>query len=314
MSAFGSHDEAGEPVDGEALDWALRMGEPDADWDAFTDWLEGDSGRAARYDRAVVALDRATRAIPPAPRLAPAAVSRVPIRKARRGWLGGAVAAMLVGGVSLGVWSQRDQRYTVATRPGEQRTVALADGSSIVLAGGSRVRLDAADPRSAAVEAGQMLFNVRHDSAAPFRVRVGDLSLVDLGTVFDVRLAGAHTRVAVAEGAVMVRGGGAAVRLDPGQAVVADGASLRRERQDVDEIGSWREGLLTFSDAAMGEVAEELSRTLALRITVAPAIRDRPFNGTVEVAALRRDPAMMGALFGVEARRDGDGWTLDAPR
>lgn len=313
MSAFGG-DDAIEPVDDAALDWALRMAEPDADWEAFTRWLEGDPDRSARYDRAVVALDRATAAIPSAPRPAPIVVPAVPVQRERRGWLRGMVAALLVGAVGLGVWSQRDQSYIVATRPGEQRIVELEDGSRIVLAGGSRVRLDGADARSAAVEAGEMLFDVRHDAASPFRVRAGDLSLVDLGTVFDVRVGASITRVAVAEGAVMVRGGGAALRLDPGQAAVADGVSLRREQRDVNDIGSWRDGLLTFSDAPMREVAADLSRHLAVRITAAPAIRDRAFNGTVAVEALRREPALMGELLGVEARREGDGWTLDARR
>jgi transmembrane sensor len=318
MSASGGNGKAHEPIDEEALDWALRMAEPDADWEAFTDWLEADPDRSTRYDRAAIALDQAAAAMPrPAPTPTVVedrpALSR-PVAPARRRWLSGAIAAVLVGGVGLGAWSQRDQSYTVLTAPGEQRTVALADGSSIVLAGGSRVRLDGADPRIAAVEAGEVLFNVRHDDSAPFRVRAGGLSLVDLGTVFDVRLAGSRTRVAVAEGAVMVRGGGAEVRLDPGQAVVADGRSLQRERQDVALVGSWREGLLSFNDATMREVAEALSRNLGPRITAAPAIEGQVFNGTVELRTLRADPALIGELLGVEARRDANGWTLDRRR
>jgi transmembrane sensor len=312
-------------VDGEALDWALRMAEDDADWDAFTAWLEADAGRAARYDEAVLALDAVTNAIPAhapadtADTLAANDSGAAPYAaiggsRGRRGWLGGAIAAVLIGGIGLGMWSQRDERYTVATRPGEQRTVALADGSSIVLAGGSRVLLDGADPRSATIEAGEMLFRVRHDERAPFRVRARGLTLFDLGTVFDVRLTGASTRVAVAEGAVKVDGAGRSVRLDPGQAAVFDGATIRRERQPIDEIGVWREGLLIFSDATMSDVAEALTRNLGVRVSVAPRFRARPFNGTLEVAALRDDPALLGKLLDADVRREGDGWTLDARR
>lgn len=326
MSAFSGGD-AVQDVDGEALDWALRMADPDADWEAFTTWLEGDPNRAARYDNAVMALDQAARAVaeqaarepvPPEPMIAndrdPPMVEQTLPRRGRRAWLSGAVAAALAGAVGLNLWSGRDETYTVATRPGEQRTVELADGSSIVLAGGSRVRLDAARPRSAVVEAGEMLFTVRHDADVPFRVHARDLTLVDLGTVFDVRMIGSRTRVAVAEGAVMVGRDGAALRLDPGQAVVSDGATLRRERQDAADIGLWREGLLIFNDATLNDVAEELSRNLGLRITAAPAVQRRAFNGTLEVAALRRDPALLGSLLDVDVRRDGDGWTLDARR
>ena len=46
-------------IDDEALGWAIRMAEPDADWNAFLAWLEGDAVRSERYDDAVAMLDEA---------------------------------------------------------------------------------------------------------------------------------------------------------------------------------------------------------------------------------------------------------------
>jgi len=306
-------------VDGEALDWALRMAEPDADWDAFTAWLEGDPGRAARYGDAVTALDRVTADVAAAARSGQMVANDRDGPSAghvfgRRAWLGGAVAAALVGVVGLGIRSQRDESFTVATRPGEQRTIDLADGSSIALAGGSRVKLDPASPRSATIEAGEMLFTVRHDATDPFRVKVRDLELVDLGTVFDVGMSGSRTRVAVAEGAVMIARPGGKVRLGPGQAAEIDGTTVRLERQDVADIGGWRRGVLTFNDATMNEVAEQLSRNLGLRVAAGPSVRERVFNGTLEMTALRRDPALLSGLLDVRVRHDGDVWLLEARR
>ncbi|WP_438907630.1 FecR domain-containing protein, partial [Bacillus licheniformis] len=85
---------------------------------------------------------------------------------------------------------------------------------AIMLAGGSRIMLDHADPRRAVMERGEALFQVRHDDRHPFSVDARGLALTDLGTVFDVRLGRRMTRVAVAEGAVMVDPRGAALRLD----------------------------------------------------------------------------------------------------
>lgn len=308
-----------DEIDGNALDWALRMADPDADWQAFTVWLEGDADRAARYDAALSALDQVTETVAEQVRLDRAVANDVgepeiepaPERSGRRFWLGGGVAAALAVALGLGSWYQRDETYMVATRPGEQRTVGLKDGSSIILAGDSKVKLDPAEPRSATVESGEMLFVVRHDEKAPFRVRAGELRLVDLGTVFSVRKVGPLTRVAVAEGAVEIGGKGVSLRLDPGQAAVFEGGAVRRELQDVAEIGGWRKGLLTFNDATIEEVAEELTRNLGLRITAAPAVKRRPFSGTLELTALRDDPTLLSSLLNVHVQRDGNVWTLE---
>lgn len=321
MSAFEQGRE-GSFVDGEALDWALRMAEPDADWEAFTAWLESGPDHAERYDRAFAALTAATASVAASVPALPAAAndSEDPAndlrgtRFGRRRWLGGAVAAALIGSIGVSLWQERDQSYTVATAAGERRIVALGDGSSIVLAGGSRVRLDRAQQRSATVETGEALFQVRHDADEPFRVQVRDLALTDLGTVFNVRLLGSRTHVAVAEGAVMVDPDGAAVRLDPGQGAIADGKTIRRTQQDVADVGSWRDGRLAYDNSTMREVAEDLSRQLGWRVTATPAVAARIFNGTLETSTFRNDPALLGALLGVRVRRDSSGWTLDVPQ
>lgn len=313
MSASGGNG-AHEPIDAEALDWALRMAEPTADWDEFLAWLEADPRRSTRYDHAVCSLEAATELVrrqapPPA-----TAYETSSSRPARRHWIGGAMAAALIGVIGLGVWHERDRSYMVATAAGEQRVIRLADGSNIVMAGGSRVQLDPGHPRSATVLTGQALFRVRHDAADPFRVRAGDLDLTDLGTVFDVRLLGDQTHVVVAEGAVLVDPQGARLRLEPGQSVTEVDGQLRRGRQDATEVGAWREGHLAYDDAALRDVAADLSRQLGLRITTSPAVAARTFNGTLEMRGLRDDPVALGVLLGVEVRRKGDDWILDERR
>ena len=318
MSAF---DTSGAPgaIDSEALDWAIRMAEPDADWDAFVTWLEADPARAERYDRAAaaiaVAAESVARSDPPAYTAANDPEPAVASRAGWRGrWLGGAAAAALVGAVSLGLWHERDQSYTIATNAGEQRTIALAEGSRIQLSGGTRVRLDRSRPRRATLEAGEALFQVRHDADDPFRVGVGDLSLTDLGTVLDVRVLGARTQVAVSEGAVMVDADRQALRLAPGDGIVAQGGTLRRTRLDVADVGAWRDGRLAYDGATISEVAEDLSRQLGWRVTASPTVAGRIFNGTLETRAFRNDPALLGALLGVRVRRSANVWTLDAPQ
>lgn len=312
-------DHANGSPDDEALDWALRMAEPDADWDAFTAWLEAAPDHAGRYDRAVLALEDVASIVAMVPVAVPIAandddVVTLAVHRSRRGWLGMALAASMIGAIGIGLWTGRDQPYVIATVAGEQRTIALADGSSIQLSGGSSIVLDRATPRVARLQAGDALFRVRHDADHPFRVDAGGLAMSDLGTVFDVRMSGPRVRVAVAEGAVMVDPEAAAVRIDPGQAIVAEGDSLRRETTDVSEVGAWSKGRLAYAGALLEDVAADLSRHLGVRIAVAPAVAKRTFYGTLEIGPLRRDPAMIGALLDVTARRTADGWRLEARR
>jgi transmembrane sensor len=304
-------------IDDEALGWAIRMAEPDADWDAFLAWLEADTTRSGRYDRAVAMLDDAAVAAAAAAAgvgagaaITPASVEFV-ARPARRRWIGGAIAATLAGAIGLGVWTQAPQPYAIATAAGEQRTVLLADGSSIVLAGASTVRLDRRNARVATVERGEMLFRVRHDAARPFAVQVGALRLVDLGTVFDVKAAGTRIHVAVAEGAVLVDPDGAALRLDPGQAIFADGATRVRRTVATADVGSWREGRLAYDDAPLSEVAADLSRETGRRVIAAPGLTARTFRGTLDVETVRTRPALLGTLLDVTVRQDAEGWTLE---
>ncbi len=300
-------------IDDEALGWAIRMAEPDADWDGFMTWLEGDATRSDRYDRAVAMLDEAADAVAvPTSPIAPAAEPVA--RPSRRRWIGGAIAAAVTAAVGLGVWTQQPQPYTIATAAGERRVVTLGDGSSIVLAGGSSVRLDHRNPRVAAVDRGEMLFRVRHDADRPFAVQVGGLRLVDLGTVFDVKAVAGRTRVAVAEGAVMVDPDGAALRLDPGQAVLADGTTLQRESVAAADVGAWQDGRLAYDDAPLTEVAADLSRQIGRRVVVAPAIAMRPFRGTLDVPTVKARPALLGSLLDVTVREDAEGWTLEPRR
>lgn len=312
---------AGTAADDEAMDWAIRMADADADWDAFLSWLEGDPERSGRYDRANVTLQDATDAVAALPPSSLQIAANDPVagpprrgRGASARWIGGAVAAGLVGAVGLGMWSERPRPFDVETAAGQHRTVTLADGTSIVLAGASKVRLDRADPRVATVERGEMLFRVRHDADRPFQVRVGELRMVDLGTVFDVKTAAGRTRVAVAEGAVMIDPDGAALRLDPGQAVVAEGSSLRRLAVEPVDVGSWREGRLAFDDVPFDEVASDLTRQLGRPIRAAPAVARRTFRGTLDLRTLKDRPALLGQLLAVRVRQDAGGWTLEPHR
>ena len=214
---------------------------------------------------------------------------------------------------SIWVWhaSSRDL-YTVETAPGQMRTLDLEAGTRVDLAGGTVIQLDHKDARYAVLDKGQALFTVRHDAARPFHVEAGDATLVDLGTVFDVSREGAHLSVGVAEGAVGYNPGAENLRLAPGDRLVAEAGAVTLGKVAPSQVGEWREGRLTFNAAPLREVADRLSRATGIAFAARPGA-DMAISGSILVTPVRDDPQMIGALLGLDVRREGDRWMIGKP-
>ncbi|WP_150292423.1 FecR family protein [Sphingobium estronivorans] len=297
----------------EALGWVIRTRDPEfADWEAFTQWLEADFGHAAAYD-ALMAADADLARIVPAK---PVAIAVPANDTGPRGWrpmrwiASGAVAAALVGVVSVGMMKRPDI-YTVATRPGETRTVALDDGTRVEMNGGTTMRLDRHDARFAALDSGEAAFTVRHDAAHPFRVTVGDAVFEDAGTVFNIVHSGNATRIGVSEGKVIYNPGAEAIALPAGRALSEDESGLRVMDIAPDAVASWRQGRLTYANAPVTQISADIARSLGVQLTATPGAGAMHFTGTIR---LDRDPARFfgqaAPLMGLSAVRQKDGWLL----
>lgn len=302
----------GAPIPEQAIAWAAATRDPDfADWDGFTDWLEADPAHARAYDAVQFALEDADPVIAalPEPELEPAAANDNPPTgwlSGRRAWLGGAVAAALVLALMSVLWLTPGSGTLHTTAPGETRLIALGDGSTVEIAGGSRLYVDG--PRTARLEAGQALFTIRHDAARPFVLDAGGTRLVDAGTVFDVRLSGETLDVAVSEGAVVVAPDAQAIRLDAGMRAVRKGGAYRVGGIDPEAVGEWRQGRISFDDASLAEIAADLTRATGIRFTSAPG--GQRLSGSIAAEAVRADPRALEGLLGADVERAGDGWVI----
>lgn len=309
----------GASIRQQAIGWAAATRDPDfAGWDDFTAWLEADPAHARAYDAVQFALEEADAvlAAQPAPEPAPepepehepvAANDNPPGWLAgRRAFAGGAVAAALALVITSVLWLSPGSGTVHTTAPGETRSIALGDGSTALLAGGSRLAVEG--PRAARLEGGQALFTIRHDDARPFVLDAGGTRLVDAGTVFDVRLAGETLDVAVSEGAVVVAPQGQAIRLDAGMRAVRKGGRYRVGAVDPAGVGEWRRGRISFDDASLAEIAADLTRATGMTFTAAKG--DTRLSGSIAVAAVRADPRVLEALLGADVEPQGDGWVI----
>ena len=217
--------------------------------------------------------------------------------------------------------------YTTAT--GEQRRVVLPDGTSIELNTQSHIRVSFR-PKSREVEllAGEVLFNVQHDSSRPFRVRARDKVIEDLGTQFSIYLRpDATTTVSVLDGRVQILSDASAptlqaaasgeevsddgkptrvlrsTQLSAGEQVniAAGGRLIKRAKINVTEAAPWREHRLWFEGASLPEVAAEFNRynRRQIRISDDTAVLKRRYTATFDaydpdsfVQALRDDPTL----------------------
>jgi transmembrane sensor len=295
----------GATIREQAAAWAVRTGDPAFDeWEGFTAWLEADQAHARAYDAVMLAVVDAAKALPVAGNDDEAA------GRGTRRWFGGAIAATLAVVAALGVWQFRGDTYAIETAPGEVQLVELDGIGEIEVAGGSRLVLDRSDPHLASLEHGQALFTLIHDEAAPFRLTVGEDTLVDIGTVFDVTHVPGRLSVAVSEGAVLFNPRRQNVRVDPGSRLISAGGRHRLEAVPLVQVGEWTEGRLTFNQATIAEVAEDLTRATGHGFAAARGASDTRISGSIVIEPLREDPRRAGPLLGVGIRYVDGSWEM----
>lgn len=310
-------------IEAEAVGWVIRLREAgEADWDAFTLWLEADPEHLAAYEEAAL-VDGEAEGLTPGPAPIPAIeeerVVALPARAPRRHFLGWAAAASILLTGTYVVLGSGGAPYAVETAAGERRVIALDDGSRIALNGGTRVTLDPDRPRYARLETGEALFEVVHDESRTFEVEAGGALLRDMGTVFNVLAERERLEVAVSEGAILFNPAREAATLTPGMALRRTaGQPARVERVGADAVGGWRQGRLAYSAASVGEVAGDLTRNLGVRVAADRSVASLPFSGVIGLDGSREQVlARSAALLGLSLKRAGDGWLLtraSAPR
>jgi len=304
-------------VEEAALGWVMRLREPGFDaWESFEAWLLADPANAVAYHRLADAERRLDPLFSPAP-AAPLSPSAPRERyRASLAWLFGsgtaAAAAIAVFFAGSVMWTTPNL-YEVQTRPGEQRELRLASGTSIQLNGATVIRLDRHNPRFAALERGEALFTVRHDASHPFTVKMGDDRLVDLGTRFDIVRTPDRTAIAVAEGAVLYNPEGARVHLQAGDALeIADGRAVAvRGRITPDQVGAWRTGRFVYDGAPLSRVTADLARYTGARIDLDPALSNQTFRGVISLPA-SHDLVELGPLLNTRIRRTAHGWRISS--
>ena len=304
------------PIGRTARAWALAVFDddfPPSKADRLGAWLAEDPRHLAAYEHAEATLATLSRmdglrALPrPAPKPAPRPRLVAPLLAAAT-----ALAACVVGAVFLALPSP-----AIESGVGQVRQVVLRDGSQVTLGPASRLRVTSRlDDRSLSLDRGEAFFVVARQDGRPFTVAAAGATVRVVGTRFDVRRgADGLVRVQVEQGVVKVAGrvrpGAEAVLTAGQQALLGDAPTRISDLDTASEAGAWRAGRLSYVDAPLAEVVEDLNRYRQRPIRVAsPAVGALKLTAAFEARQADSFLASLPTALPVRLVQDRQGQTV----
>jgi transmembrane sensor len=169
----------------------------------------------------------------------------------------------------------------VATAIGEQRTLALEDGTRVYLNTNSRAHVHYdRNTRRVELDQGEALFEVAKRPDWPFVVIAGNKQIRALGTAFIVRRDEEALAVTLVEGKVTVEsvgGGGAPAPvgetetevLSPGQRLTFAGSTVPKlDRPQLDKMTAWQRGQVTFDSTPLIDAVADMNRYSTMRLVI----------------------------------------------
>lgn len=176
----------------------------------------------------------------------------------------------------IAMWKAHPAIDTFKTAIGENRNVTLSDGSRIALGADTQIDVSlAAKERNIELTRGEALFMVAKDAARPFTVHAGDVTVVAVGTAFNVERDSDRAVVSVTEGRVVVepvtrflpvailhefKPKLRSVHLDAGQQTTAGSAGIEEPTNIEDTAAGWQVGRLAFHLQPLHYVLEDVNR------------------------------------------------------
>jgi transmembrane sensor len=205
---------------------------------------------------------------------------------------------------------------TYVTEIGAREIVPLADGTQIELNTATTLRAAVnGQLREVWLDQGEVYFEVVHDPARPFVVHAGSRSLTDLGTKFSVRRNGDHVEVAVVSGRVQLDNEPVAtssmpVTLARGDIATVQGTStfvVPNSIDKVEDLLSWRRGLLVFDQSTLADAASEFNRYSRKKLVITdPAIARMRISGRFESSNVDGFTRLLRLAYGLNVADEGD--------
>lgn len=230
------------------------------------------------------------------------------------GWraMAATVFVVVAGAIAALQWLAAPEIYRTAT--GEDIKLVLDDGSHVHV--GARTEIKVAyqsKSREIDLAGGEAYFNVAHDKKRPFLVKTPEMTVVAVGTAFNVLKLSDLTDVTVTEGVVEVtttEGGVTIVRrVAAGQHIAyrpEEGLS-KITKADINSATAWQDGMLVYEDALLGDVLANIKRYLDTNIAVSdPKLAQMKVTGAIRIDDKDGIIPMLEAAFSLKAVKQAD--------
>jgi transmembrane sensor len=305
----------------EAAAWLARLHAEDrdaADEAAFRAWLDASPSHAA----AIEAVDRVWSDVGGLNGLRTdlrggLQVGSLPVRgqTSRRLLLAGVGLLAVTGGSAL-FWRSASAKV-YETDVGEQKHVALDDGSQLFLDAKTRVAVSFSETeRTVNMQYGRVNFRVVPDLKRPFVVEAAERKIVASRCNFDVRCEDGQVQVVLIHGEADVKPASAPAsrgqRLQAGERLVASNDVEKRDKPDLTRVLAWQSGYEMFDNQDLAQAAEEMNRYSTAKLAVDPSVAGLKVSGVYRVGDNGAFAHSLTKLLPVTVRQIGDTYMLSA--
>lgn len=277
-----------------AISWLIRLESPDlnAEKEAeFFHWLDADVSHQVAFLKAKQLWQRGS--VLNQVTVQPSIFDKL---RSYTTWQPVALAFSLVIAFTFYYLPQdKDFRESFNTPLGEQRQIALADGSSISLNTATEIEVVfSQDKRVVHLNKGEAYFEVAHAPERPFYVHVGSGVVRVVGTRFNVRNSAGSNLVTVTEGKVSL-----ASTLDDNGDISADVlltanqqlsledayAGIPAKRVDAKAISAWKEKQLIYREVDLEAMVKDLNRYFDTKFTILdPELKKRKVFASIQLS------------------------------
>lgn len=188
---------------------------------------------------------------------------------------------------------------------GQMSNVVLPDGTTVLLNSGTTLVYDGkfqAGERTVSLE-GEAFFDVTKDQEHPFVIKTDALDFKVYGTSFNIQAYPEDKMISttLVEGSLGIMGktGNEMVRLVPGEnaTFLPDGQGLLVGKVDLEMYTSWKDGLVTFRNEKLKDIARKIERWYNVEIVIQDAslgeeiylgsiMKNKPVDQILEVFSL----------------------------
>jgi transmembrane sensor len=176
---------------------------------------------------------------------------------------------------------------TRTTSPGQKLSITLSDGTKIKLNSDSELKYPTqftSDRREVTLK-GEAFFDVAHNDRVPFNVHSAGITVVVLGTSFNVSAYPENTdvKIALEEGRVKIKmtgdqHGHADIFLTPNEMIEINKSSFSHDIQTFNpsETTSWKDGCLYLGKADFNETVLKLERWFGVKFQIDKRFKSNP--------------------------------------